>query len=238
MDQSANLLVQMMDDEDRARLAPHVIRVEQERGQSLVWAGRPIEHMFFPEGGIVSVVATNDKGAKTEVGIFGREGMSGVPVLMGSDSTPMEVFTQVAEGTALRVPTEHVREAFAASVSLRSLLLRFCHSFMVQVSFSAMANAHHTLESRLARWLLMCHDRMGTHEIGLTHEFMAVMIAAQRSGVTLTLHMLEGEGLIRSKRGSVTILDRPGLKRLAGESYGKAEEEYDRLIAPMPRSRD
>jgi CRP-like cAMP-binding protein len=119
------------------------------------------------------------------------------------------------------------------SVTLRELLLRYVQTLLIQTAQSAVANARYQIEARLARWLLMCHDRVEGDEIALTHEFMAMMIGAQRSGVTVALHILEGAAMIRSKRGRVIILDREKLEDLAGDSYGPAEAEYRRLIAPF-----
>ena len=143
---------------------------------------------------------------------------------------------QVDGTSALRIDTERLREATAQSPSLQALLLRFVQAQLVQTAHSSVANAHHRIESRLARWLLMCHDRIDGDDVHITHEFMSKMIAAQRTGVTLTLHVLEGEGMIRSKRGQITIIDREKLEHLAGEAYGKPEAEYSRLIAPFGRT--
>lgn len=233
LERSPNLLVRAMGAEERALLAQHFARVELVRDFMLVEANRPIERVFFPEAGIISVVATASGGARSEVGIFGREGLSGVSVLLGADRMPLDVFTQVDGGTALCIGVEALRAATAASRTLHTLLLRFCHCWLIQAAAGVAANAHQQIEGRLARWLLMCHDRIDGDDIPLTHEFMAMMIAAQRTGVTIALHVLEGDGLIRSRRGLVTILDRARLLRLAGASYGAAEAEYSRLIAPF-----
>jgi hypothetical protein len=121
------------------------------------------------------------------------------------------------------------------SRSLRSLLLAFAHVTAIQTAACAVGNAHHQLEARLARWLLMCHDRIAGDEFNITHEFMAMMIAAQRSGVTVSLHVLEGVGAIRSRRGRIVIVNRAMLEELAGDAYGEPEGEYRRLIGPFGR---
>lgn len=228
-----NLLLRTMSADDRALLEPHFIRVSLDRGELLVGANQPIEQVWFPEGGIASTVATMPNGVRTEVGIFGRDGMSGLAVVSGSDRTPLETFIQVDGSTALRMDVDPFRSAVAGSPTLRNHFLRFGQSFMVQTAYSAVANAHHMIEARLARWLLMCHDRIDGDEIQITHEFMSMMIAAQRSGVTLTLHVLEGAGMIRSRRGRVVIVDRAKLRDLAGDAYGAPEAEYTRLVAPL-----
>ncbi|MBC8037408.1 MAG: winged helix-turn-helix domain-containing protein, partial [Rhizobiales bacterium] len=114
-----------------------------------------------------------------------------------------------------------------------TLLLRFIHNFTVQTAHSALANGHHTIEERLARWLLMCHDRVGANEFEMTHQFLAIMLAVRRSGVTEALNILEGKSIIQSTRGRIEILSRSRLERAAGGSYGVPEEDYERLISPM-----
>ena len=201
-------------------------------------ANKPIEYIYFLEGGIASIVSSSvDEGA-TEIGIYGYEGMSGTAVLHGSDRSPHDSYIQVDHSHALRIEVEAFRDAIAQSATLRNLFLRYAEALMIQTGHSVVSNAHYSVESRLARWLLMCHDRSDGDEIALTHEFMSMMISAQRTGVTVTLHILEGSGMIRSTRGLVTILDRSKLEEIAGNGYGKSEAEYRRLIGPFGRSSD
>jgi len=214
-------------------LWPDLKRVELERRMELVAANSPITTIYFPEGGVASIVATNKNGERTEVGIFGREGFSAASLLLGSDETPHETFMQIDGSTALSIGATELRTAANKSVTLRDLLLRYINSFMIQTASSVVSNAHNSIEIRLARWLLMCHDRTDGDDIHLTHEFMAMMIAAQRSGVTLTLHILEGYGAIKSSRGKVTVTDRVRLEETAGESYGEPERVYRQTIAPF-----
>ena len=235
-DYSSNLLLGAMSADDLSLLQPGLTRVPLAERQTLVTAGSPIEHLFFPEDGIASVVSDLPEQGPTEVGIFGRDGFSGTTVLLGADSSPHETFMQVGGGTAMRIETDRLRAAVARSPTLQALLLRYVQSFLVQTAHSAVSNAHHRMEARLARWLLMCHDRLDGDEIPITHEFMAMMIAAQRSGVTITLHFLEGAGMIRSKRGRVVVQDREKLEEIAGDAYGRPEAEYRRLIGPIGRS--
>jgi CRP-like cAMP-binding protein len=201
--------------------------------QVLVPANKPIEHVWFPEGGVTSVVTDTADNGQVEVGIFGRDGFAGTPLLLGANTSPHEVFIQVNGHTGLRIEAAHFLAAVDASVTLRTTLLRFVQTFIIQTAHSAVSNAHQRIEARLARWLLMCHDRSDGDEIALTHEFMGMMIAAERSGVTISLHVLEGAGMIRSKRGRVLILDRAKLEELAGDGYGRPEAEYRKLIAPF-----
>jgi CRP-like cAMP-binding protein len=145
-------------------------------------------------------------------------------------------FIQVAPASSLRMSADRFIAAIETSATLRQVMLRYVKTLLVQVGQCAVANARELLEARLARWLLMCHDRVDGDEIAVTHKFLSVMIAAQRSGVTLALHILEGAGTIRSRRGIVVIQDRGKLEEMAGSSYGVDEAEYRRLIGPLGRS--
>ena len=239
---TTNILLDALSADDLALLEPHFTREKMERGQVLVPANQPIEHVWFPEGGVASVVADTADNGRTEVGIFGRDGFAGVALLLGANTSPHEIFIQVDGHTGLRIEAAPFLAAVDQSVTLRAVLLRFVQTFITQTAHSAVSNAHQRIEARLARWLLMCHDRDHGDEIALTHEFMAMMIAAERSGVTVSLHVLEGAAMIRCKRGRVMILDRQKLEELAGEGYGRPEAEYRRLIAPFgkdgPRTND
>lgn len=233
---SSNLLLNALTRDDRALLAPFLVRAEIAREQVLVSAHRPVEHAYFLESGVASIVSVTPETGRTEVGIFGRDGFSGTCLLLGAETSPHETFIQIGDATALRIEAGHLLGCVAQSATLQTLLLRYVQTLLVQAAQGAVANAHHRIEARLARWLLMCHDRSDGDEIALTHEFMAMMIAAQRSGVTVTLHILEGSGMIASKRGRVIIKDRDKLEELAGDGYGEPEAEYRRLIGPFGRN--
>ncbi len=192
--------------------------------------------MYFPESGVASITADSAENGRTGIGVFGREGMSGTAVLLGGDRSPHESFIQVGPGAALGIGVDRPLAAADAGATLRAVLLRHVQTFIVRSAHSSLANAHHRIEARLARRLLTCHDRVDGDGLMLTHEFMGMMIAAQRNGVTISLHILEGAGMIRSKRGRVVVLDRGKLEDLAGDSYGQPEAEYRRLIGPFGRS--
>lgn len=223
-----------MQAEGAALLAPHLVSVPLAHRQYLTWTDKPIEHVYFPESGIASIVSDLPNTGPTEIGIFGREGMSGSSVLLGAPISPYDTFMQVEGSSAWRISSEKLIEAVSQSPTLQAFLLKFVQTQMVQAGHCTVSNAHHRVEARLARWLLMCHDRNDSDDIHITHEFLAMMIAAQRSGVTLTLHELEGQGMIRSRRGVVTIANRELLEQCAGDAYGKPEEEYERLLGPLP----
>src|SRR5829696_8328393 len=210
-------------------LEPWLERVPLPVGTRLVEPNTPIEHAYFLEQGIASVVDTTPQGRRIEVGIIGREGLTGIPILLGADRTSHECIIQTT-GEGLRIRADDLRRAMAASPSLRQHLLRFVQAFTVQVGQTALSNGRHTLEQRLARWLLMCHDRVDGDTLSMTHEFMSLMLGGRRAGVTVALQALEERDLITTKRGQVTVLDRTKLEAIAGDSSGVPQAEYTRLI--------
>ncbi len=229
-----NLLLRGLSADDYALLEPHFSRGALRRETNLFMPNEPIERVHFLEGGVASIVSEHDQ--QIEVGIFGFEGMSGSSVILRAKQSPHHSFMQVDGTTSLRIASERLLDACEQSGALETMLLRYVQTLEVQGALTAAANAQYELPQRLARWLLMCHDRIEGDQIELTHEFMAMMLAVRRSGVTVTLHTLEGTGAIRSSRGLVTIRDRGRLREIAGSSYGGAEAEYARLIAPFGKS--
>jgi CRP-like cAMP-binding protein len=228
-----NLLLRCCEPDDFELLRPHLIRQNLPTHRVVVQPNEPIKLVFFPEGGVVSIVAEQEQGDKIEVGLVGCEGMTGTAVLLDCDQSPHASMIQINGSPALGIATEQLVQACEASASLRKLLLRFVQALSVQAAATAAANAHFALPERLARWLLMCHDRVGGDQIELTHEFMSMMLAVRRSSVTVTLHILEGTRAIRGTRGWVTVLDRDRLEEIAGHSYGEPEKEYRRLLGPF-----
>jgi CRP-like cAMP-binding protein len=198
----------------------------------IIQANAPIESVYFLETGVTSVVTRTGRGRRIEIGLVGRDGFAGVPVLLGADRTPHDTFMQVG-GSALRMQAEAFRQALEQSPSLQGLLLRFVQVFHIQTAQTAACNGSHGVGRRLARWLLMCHDRLDGDELPLTHEFIAVMLGVRRPGVTEALQMLEREQAIRAERRNIVVLDRRKLEETAGDSYGVPEAEYERLIGPL-----
>jgi CRP-like cAMP-binding protein len=227
--QYRNRLLRILPSADLDLLRPHLRFGALTLRQVLEQANIPIQHIYFPESGLTSIVANTRRDRRIEVGLIGWEGMIGLSVVMGSDRTPNETFIQMA-GAGFRISADALRHAIEASPSLRGYLLLYAQVFMIQTSQTALANGRATLEQRLARWLLMVHDRFEGDAMPLTHEFLALMLGVQRPGVTLALHVLEGRRLIKSTRGLVTVIGREGLTEAAGGSYGVPEAEYERLI--------
>jgi CRP-like cAMP-binding protein len=233
---SSNLLLRTLGAEDLARLQPHLEPVTLGFREPLYEAGKRIAFAHFLEDGVASVTDPQADGDEVEVGLYGYEGFSGIPLVLGVDCTPHRSFIQVGDGLpALRIAAEPLVEACNQSLGIRTLLLRHVHTFAVQAAQGSAANAHFEVTERLARWLLMCHDRVMGDVLELTHEFMATMLGVRRAGVTVALHTLEGTGAIRATRGRITVLDRERLHHLAADCYGKPEAEYSRLIAPFGR---
>ncbi|HEV7251963.1 MAG TPA: Crp/Fnr family transcriptional regulator [Mesorhizobium sp.] len=223
-----NRLLAAMSPEDFASLEPHLERVKLEMREFLHRAGDTITHVTFIEEGIVSEVAETDEG-RFEVGMNGFEGLVGISALLGVETAPHSSMVQ-ASGRGFVLPVEQMQAAMDGSRTLRMLLLRFVHAYIVQVSQTAHANAGYSLEARLARWVLMTHDRMEVDELSLTHEFLSIMLGTRRSGVTIAVQTLEGNGMIRATRGRITVLDREKLKELAGDAYGLAEKVYSNIL--------
>lgn len=223
-----NRLLRSFSPEDMALIAPHLSLVPLDVRQPLEAPNKPIEYCHFVESGIVSVVARSPHHRRVEAGLVGPEGMTGLPVVMSDDRSPNETFVQVA-GSSRRLAADDLRGALTASATLQRRLLRYAQAFLVQTTHTALSNGTAKVAERLARWILMSHDRMGD-DLPLTHEFLSVMLAVRRPGVTDAVHELEGHGLIRSVRGRISIIDREGLVEAANGSYGVPESEYERLL--------
>jgi CRP-like cAMP-binding protein len=224
-----NRLLSALSPQDRELLRPHLRATPLELRQVLEEPNTPILQIYFPESGITSIVAHTRHDRRLEVGLIGREGMSGLSVVMGGDRSPNETFIQSA-GSGFQISAAELRKAMNASPTLQRCLLFYAQAFLIQTSQTALANGRAKLEERLARWLLMAHDRFDGDDFHLTHEFIALMLGVRRPGVTVALQILEGKGLIRSTRGLVIVLDREGLEEAADGSYGVPELEYERLI--------
>jgi CRP-like cAMP-binding protein len=213
-----------------ALLLPHLRRVFLPRGAVMEAAGQIVSRVYFPIECVNSLIAVGSQGKRIEAGLIGREGMTGTGILVGDDQTPHDLINQI-EGHALAVAVEDIRRATTAAPHLGLLAGRFCRSLAVQVAHTALANGAFGIPQRLARWLLMVHDRVDGDAFELTHEYLAIMLAIRRPSVTGALHVLEGEGLIRSTRGKIRIRHRARLVEYAGEAYGIPEAEHERLMA-------
>jgi CRP-like cAMP-binding protein len=229
MPSSSNKLLASLSTDDFDLLGSHLESVTLGLRKHLERPNRRIDAVYFPEGGFASVVAVQSNGKQVEVGLIGREGMTGLPIVLGNHRSPHATYIQVP-GKGKRMPAAELRKATQASVSLRYSLLKFVQAFGVQTSHTAVSNAQSRLDVRLARWLLMAHDRIGDDTLPITHEFLSLMLGVRRPGVTEALHALRKQELISYARGQIIVKDRKGMERMAAEAYGTPEAEYRRLI--------
>ena len=223
-----NQVLARLSETDLALLQPHLKPYELTFRRSIEKPGKPIEYAVFPDEGIVSVVANGMKGAEVEVGIIGYDSMTAQSIVMGTDRSPNSTYVQlVGRGQCIKV--DAFRKAIDSSGTLHKSLLAVVQSFMTQASSTAFANGRSTIEVRLARWLLMAHDRVAGDAMFITHEFLSVMLGVRRAGVTMALNDLESRECIIAKRGIIAVMDRKALETLAGRTYGVAEAEQERL---------
>ena len=216
--------------EDLARLGPRLQPVELPFDQTIFPADSTLDAVHFVESGMASLLATLDGGEQiVEVGIAGRDGMIGLPLVFGDDRSLVEARVQL-EGTALRIGAAAFRAAMDESAALRGVLTRYALAFHVQVTLTAACNARHPIEQRLSRWLLIAHDRAGVDEFPMTHEFISMMLGVRRPGVSLAAGVLQKAGLIHYVRGRMEVTDRPGLETASCECYHTARREFARLL--------
>lgn len=224
-----NRLLACLPEEEFTRLRPQLERVKLDHGQHVIVPDEPIKEMYFPLNCLLSLVTILEDGSSVESGTIGREGMSGVPVILDARTTTMPTFVQVP-GEALKVRASVVKEMYNEGGALSKLLNRYIHTVIVTGSQSTACNARHTVEERLCRWLLMSSDGVGSDEVNLTQEFLATMLGVRRPGVSVAASVLRDAGLISYGRGTIRILDREALERAACECYKMTKEEYDRLF--------
>jgi CRP-like cAMP-binding protein len=206
---------------DLALLESSLERVDLPIRRVLEESNKPIKHIYFLQHGLASVIAKNGD-RRLEVGLIGRDGMTGIAVVLGNSRSPNETFIQV-EGDGMAISAESLRTAMEKSRSLARALLNYAHAFLNQTCRTALSNGTATLEERLARWLLLANDRLGGDSVPLTHEFLSLMLGVRRAGVTVALHLLEQRGIIQLARKQIVILDREGLKKGANGTYHEPE---------------
>lgn len=225
---TVNYILKALPKEDFERLLPDLEPIELKLGQVLYRPEEPIEFVYFPNHTMISVIASTAEGQSAEIGIIGREGMVGMDVLLGSDSTLNENIVQHPNG-AFRINTASIKQEFKRGGALHDLLLRFTRVMMIQIGQTALCNRLHTVDERLARWLLLCRDRSGTGELQLTQEFLSIMLGVNRATVTMSAIALQSAGFIKYSRGHITIKDSEGLEDFSCECYKIVKKEYDRF---------
>jgi CRP-like cAMP-binding protein len=190
---------------------------------------RRIDHVYFLNNGLASVVASGGSNHAVEIALIGNEGMTGLAILLAAGRSPHETYMQ-SPGTGSRIAAADLHKAMTQNAGLREKLLHYAHTLTVQMGYTALANGRYKLGERLARWLLMAQDRSDSADIALTHESLAVMLGTRRPGITAALNLLVSAKMIDSERGRVTVLDRHALEEAANGSYGAAETEYARFF--------
>lgn len=213
---------------ERERLAPRLEFVSLDLSRILFMPGDALRHAYFPINSIISLLTDLEDGTGMEVGLVGKEGLAGISIILGGEET--KVGTVQGAGDAFRIEAGALREEFARGSVLQNALLRYTHALMTQISQSVVCNVRHPIEGRLARWLLMYHDRLERDDFFLTHEFMASMLGARRASVSVIANRLQKMGFIRYRRGAVTILDRQGLEQFTCECYSIIKAKFDDFL--------
>jgi CRP-like cAMP-binding protein len=227
--QPVNRLLAALPDVEYQRLVPHLKYVPLPLKQILHKRGESIEYVYFPHHGIVSLVSTSEEGSKIEVGLVGNEGIVGIPAVLGDNIATAIAMVQV-KGSSWRMEASLLKTEFGQGGILQSLLLRYTQALYALTSQNAACNGLHLIEKRLTRWLLLVHDRVGSDELLLTHEFIAEMLGVRRAGLTMAANRLQQAGLIRYHRGRITILNRYQLETTSCSCYGIIKGEYTRLL--------
>ena len=222
-----NLILQSLATESYRKILPHLEVVEMPLGQLIYQPDQQITHIFFPETSVISVVTYLENGNCVETGVIGNDGMSGVEIVLAKDSSPREAMVQHA-GSGKRMKVEKFKEFYETDQILARSVMRYIYSFIGQISQNPACLCFHSVEKRLARWLLMFYDRVGRDELELTQEFIAVMLGVHRPSVSKCAAKLQDQGLIIYNRGRIKILDRPGLIETSCECY-QAINQISRL---------
>jgi CRP-like cAMP-binding protein len=224
-----NRLLAALPDEDFRRLEPHLEPLALPLGWALYESGDRQAHVYFPTEGIVSLLYVMENGASAEIAVAGNEGLVGVSMFMGGDSTPSRAIVQSA-GHAYRLGAGILKREFELGGPLQHMLLRYTQALITQMAQTAVCNRHHSVERQLCRWLLLSLDRLASNEIHMTQELIANMLGVRREGVTEAAGRLQEAGLISYQRGRIAVLDRPGLEQRVCECYAVVKRECDRLL--------
>ena len=227
-DPKTNHLLAALPDAEWRRWSPQLEPIEMPLGQVLYESGGALTHVYFPSTSIVSLLYVMENGASAEIAVVGCEGIVGISLFMGGESTPSRAVVQSA-GRGFRLPAQTIKEEFNRPAVLH-LLLRYTQALITQMAQTAVCNRHHSLDQQLCRWLLLSLDRLQGVELVMTQELIANMLGVRREGVTDGALKLQKAGLIRYARGRIKVLDRPGLEKRTCECYAVVKKEYDRLL--------
>jgi CRP-like cAMP-binding protein len=224
-----NHLLAALPDAEWGRWLPQLEQVEMPLGQVLYESGVKMSHVYFPTTAIVSLLYVMEDGASAEIAVVGHEGIVGIALFMGGESTPSRAVVQSA-GLGFRLRAQTIKDEFNRASPVLHLLLRYTQALITQMAQTAVCNRHHSLDQQLCRWLLLSLDRLQGSELVMTQELIANMLGVRRGGVTEAALNLQKLGLIRYARGHISVLDRHGLEQRACECYGVVKKEYDRLL--------
>jgi CRP-like cAMP-binding protein len=228
-----NHLLAALPAEDLARLLPDLELVEMPLGKVLYESGGRLLHIYFPTTCIVSLLYVMEDGASAEIAIVGNEGILGISLFMGGETTPSRAIVQSA-GHGYRLKAELIKQEFNRAGPMLRLLLRYTQALITQMAQTAVCNRHHTVDQQLCRWLLLSLDRLSSTELNMTHELIANMLGVRREGVTEAAGKLQHAGLIKYSRGRIEVIDRPGLEAQVCECYQVVKTEFDRLLPYHP----
>ena len=231
-----NLILRHLSSSDRALIGPHLSDVVVQDGQRILMPGDPISVIYFPETAVVALEEGTGRRPHIEIALVGYEGLIGWPALLGCVHSVHRATVEMQSGTARCIGIAELNAACRVSPTLWAALLSFVQSVTSQMAGAIVAHLGSSLERRIARWLLMRHDRLGGDQLFVRHDQIADALNARRASITNRLHILEGEQLIRNKRGRIDIQDRRGLEAFAADAYGVCEAEYSRMIAPFGKS--
>ena len=224
-----NLLLATLSVEARERLYPHLRLVPMPLGKVLYESGDLLSHVFFPTNSIVSLLYVLENGASAEISVVGNDGLIGIALFMGGETTPSRAIVQSA-GYAYRLVGQRLKDEFRLNGEVQLLLLRYTQALITQMAQTAVCNRHHSVDQQLCRWLLLSLDRLPSNQLIMTQELIANMLGVRREGVTEAAGKLHKRGIIRYARGKITVLDRPGLEKLCCECYAVVKKECDRLM--------
>jgi CRP-like cAMP-binding protein len=228
-DPKKNHLLAALPDAERQRWLPQLEAVELPLGHVLYEPGTTLSHVYFPTTAIVSLLYVMENGASAEIAVVGNEGVVGISLFMGGESTPSRAVVQSA-GQGLRLQAQTMKDEFDRAGPVLHLMLRYTQALITQMAQTAVCNRHHTLDQQLCRWMLLSLDRLSGSELAMTQELIANMLGVRREGVTEAALKLQQAQLIRYARGHITVLDRPGLEKRTCECYAVVKKEYDRLL--------
>jgi len=229
---SGNHLLSVLPEAEWIRIAPHLVLVDMPLAQVVYESGDRLNHVYFPTTSIISLLYVMEDGASGEIAIVGNEGIVGIAIFMGGETTPSRAVVQSA-GKAYRLDARLLKEEFHRGGPMQRLLLRYTQALLTQMAQTAVCNRHHSIDQQLCRWLLLSVDRLPSNELKMTQELIANMLGVRRPGVTEAAMKLQEAGLIRYSYGHIEVLDRPGLEKRVCECYAVVKREFDRLLPDL-----